>query len=118
MSSQEKIAEMEKGCGEVFTHYIYGEHKCGNFEDLKHSDHIIYCISCQAKLEAYKQGLAGKEKEVLEKIDFLKTYPIWCNIIDKETNEKKEIPEELYPILDNFLEMIIKTLKQQLGDKK
>ncbi len=36
-----------KGCGKLFTSKIWGKRKCGNFESLKHSNHFIYCPTCQ-----------------------------------------------------------------------
>jgi len=36
----------KKGCGKRFTHKFWGDRICGQFEDLKHSDHYIYCDEC------------------------------------------------------------------------
>lgn len=67
---KEMIKETEKGCGEEFIYNIYlNEIRiCGRIEDLKHSEHIIYCPICQAKLEALKQAQQSFI-EMIEKID-------------------------------------------------
>ena len=35
-----------KGCGKE-TEWCGTKYLCGQFEDLKHSDHIILCTSCK-----------------------------------------------------------------------
>ena len=40
---------IDKGCGKKFYHGIWGNRICGEFEDLKHSDHFIYCDECLHK---------------------------------------------------------------------
>lgn len=37
------------GCEKRFNHKFWGERICGRFEDLKHSDHYIYCEECSLK---------------------------------------------------------------------
>lgn len=71
----------------------------------------LFTKTQQAEMQKQRQ-------EILNKIDFLNSYPIWTNIIDKETGKKQEIPDELYPILDNFLAMIKKVLLEQLNQPK
>ena len=47
-----QIADRNKfkgGCGEIKDCGFWGERRCGNFEDLKHSDHYIYCPDCEAQ---------------------------------------------------------------------
>ena len=39
-----------KGCDKLFTHKVWGKRICGQFEDLKHSDHYIYCPECSEKI--------------------------------------------------------------------
>lgn len=39
-----------KGCGKEFHHKFWGDRICGRFEDLKHSDHFIYCEECSQNL--------------------------------------------------------------------
>ena len=48
-----KCSEM-KGCGKRFTHSFLGDRICGRFEDLKHSDHYIYCEDCTKKISEVK----------------------------------------------------------------
>ena len=35
-----------KGCGKIKDCGFWGKRICGNFEDLKHSEHYIYCLDC------------------------------------------------------------------------
>lgn len=44
-----------KGCGKRFIHKFWGERFCGRFEDLKHSDHYIYCEECSQTVEEASQ---------------------------------------------------------------
>ena len=44
-----KVPVEKKGCGKRFVDKFWGERICGNFEDLKHSDHFIYCPDCKKK---------------------------------------------------------------------
>jgi len=45
-----------KGCGkEVEWGYYATKYKCGEMEDLKHSDHIILCEDCLKDLEEAKK---------------------------------------------------------------
>lgn len=37
------------GCEKEFKHPFFGDRICGRFEDLKHSDHYIYCDECSQK---------------------------------------------------------------------
>jgi hypothetical protein len=75
----------------------------------------------EAEIAILEQAIAEKKKrdeEVDNAIDFLSSYPIWTKIYHKEDGDTEEIPDELYPILDNFLVMIKKVLKQQLNQPK
>ena len=56
--------EVEKGCGKV-TNWYELKRLCGTFEDLKHSEHIILCPSCQAKLSI----LTEYDKSIKEMIE-------------------------------------------------
>ena len=58
--------EVEKGCGKV-TNWYELKRLCGTFEDLKHSEHIILCPSCQAKLSI----LTEYDKAIKEMIEDL-----------------------------------------------
>lgn len=92
--------QLRKGCGKKFIwiNYLNDERICGKFEDLKHSEHIILCSICEAKLQQY---LADK-KEFLEMIDS------WLSIF----------------IMDNDCEFCkahkskLEELKQQLSDEE
>ncbi len=44
-----------KGCRKEFNHRICGDRICGQFEDLKHSDHYIYCDECSSRNGEKKQ---------------------------------------------------------------
>jgi len=50
---------MNKGCGKEFLDEFWGRRICGNFEDLKHSDHFIYCKECSQNV--HKANSEGKE---------------------------------------------------------
>lgn len=65
-----------KGCGKEFMWFKDFNDKriCGSIEDLKHSDHIILCPECKAKLEVYSEW-EQREKEVLELINKEPVYP-------------------------------------------
>lgn len=52
-----KVPVEKKGCGKSFVDKFWGERICGNFEDLKHSDHYIYCDEC-----SQATGLGNKKK--------------------------------------------------------
>lgn len=43
--------ELMKGCGIL---HSFWDVRCGSFEDLKHSDHYVYCDNCKSKILAYK----------------------------------------------------------------
>jgi len=60
----------EKGCGKK-TNFYELVRNCGQMEDLKHSNNIIYCDVCKAKQEAKKQTYLKMAKNELE---FLKGY--------------------------------------------
>ena len=49
--------EIKKGCGKEFMWIPYLKDKriCGQIEDLKHSDNIILCPSCQEKMKEVKE---------------------------------------------------------------
>jgi hypothetical protein len=40
-----------KGCGKEFLDEFWGRRVCGHFEDLKHSDHYIYCEECSQSVQ-------------------------------------------------------------------
>lgn len=56
--------EVEKGCGIEFVWIKSSNDKrvCGQIEDLKHSDHIVYCPSCSARLDELNR-LIGDNKQ-------------------------------------------------------
>ena len=37
----------DEGCGKIFEDKFWGKRRCGEMEDLKHSDHYILCPSCK-----------------------------------------------------------------------
>jgi hypothetical protein len=45
--------DIKKGCGKIFMwiECLKDERRCGQMEDLKHSEHIILCPSCRTKLK-------------------------------------------------------------------
>ncbi len=45
-SASTKAVETRKGCGKRYHDEFWGWRICGMFEDLKHSDHFIYCPDC------------------------------------------------------------------------
>lgn len=57
--------EFSKGCGKKFKHEFLGERICGHFEDLKHSDHFIYCDAC---LNSNK-NIDDEDREIKERIE-------------------------------------------------
>ncbi len=44
-----KEGDKMKGCGKEFLDEFLDRRVCGHFEDLKHSDHFIYCPECSQK---------------------------------------------------------------------
>lgn len=44
-------AETRKGCGKKYHDEFWGDRICGRFENLKHSDHFIFCPECTANHE-------------------------------------------------------------------
>ena len=57
-------SEIMKGCG---TFVLFWNVNCGDFEDLKHSDHYIYCDKCSSKILAYRTAWEN-ELEFLNKL--------------------------------------------------
>lgn len=55
------IKELEKGCEKEFVYIdsplLKDVRSCGRMEDLKHSEHIIYCIKCKSQLSILKDIL-------------------------------------------------------------
>lgn len=70
-----------KGCGKRFNHHIWGERICGMFEDLKHSDHYIYCEECLSKIVIRNMEKITISKDVFDDIaPYLKPYmKDYCN---------------------------------------
>ena len=56
MTINSEIKKHKEGCREEFMwiKYLNDKRICGQIEDLKHSNHIILCFKCKAKLEAYE----------------------------------------------------------------
>lgn len=67
-------------------------------------------IEAKARLQTLKDVLGLIDEE----LDFMDNYPIWTDLINKETKKKEEIPEWLYEILDRFWENMKKTIKREL----
>jgi hypothetical protein len=57
-SLREELTNKTYGCKEFVE---FWNRYCGQFEDLKHSEHIILCPSCQVERE--------KDQEIIKKID-------------------------------------------------
>jgi hypothetical protein len=116
MDLVKQLEDKKKGCGEKrFNSY----HDCGEYDC--DAQCYFYCNECKEIIAILEQAIAEIEKrdeEVDNAIDFLSSYPIWTKIYHKEDGDTEEIPDELYPILDNFLVMIKKVLKQQLNQPK
>jgi len=53
MNNFKTVKDM-KGCRKEFHHKLWGDRICGISEDLKHSDHFIYCDECQEKMNRSK----------------------------------------------------------------
>ena len=73
MEINNKIKEIEKGCGKEFMWigFLKDKRICGQIEDLKHSDNIILCPICKEKLELLKQfqnTLKNLKEELKENI--------------------------------------------------
>jgi len=54
-----------KGCNKK-TKWCNQEYNCGEIEDLKHSDHIIYCDDCKLKLKKLISELENLEQSHAE----------------------------------------------------
>ncbi|MBU0907729.1 MAG: hypothetical protein KKE05_06255 [Nanoarchaeota archaeon] len=61
------IDKTKKGCDKV-TEWDGMKYHCGTIEDLKHSDHIIYCNNCKEKLKALEFAKKTKLKNQSERI--------------------------------------------------
>lgn len=59
MYEGKKICKCNKGCRRIGNWFADMEHSCGDFEDLKHSDHIILCPECRKKFVS--QGLGEND---------------------------------------------------------
>lgn len=82
-----KLKEL-KGCGkkvEWFCRY----YSCGEFEDLKHQDHIILCSICKAKLQQHKETSKAKDKEWAERSADTQ------NLIKQNEKAEKELDEAI-----------------------
>jgi len=49
----------DEGCGKIFEDKFWGKRRCGEMEDLKHSDHYILCPSCK-KQNKEKDEIFGR----------------------------------------------------------
>ena len=49
----------DEGCGKIFEDKFWGKRRCGEMEDLKHSDHYIFCPSCK-KQNKEKDEILGR----------------------------------------------------------
>lgn len=87
-----------KGCGRKFNHFIYGERICGRFEDLKHSNHIILCPICQAKLEGFEAGQKNAEEKLNEAYKLIKKCKnsprLQSSVVKREVVHTKEASNE------------------------
>jgi hypothetical protein len=97
-----ELQEIEKGCGSFVP---YWERNCGQFEDLKHSDHYIYCPTCQAKIEYLKKGISACE-ELEKEAGVLKH---WITCQDLMINDmEKELKQALFQRNQEILEILNK----------
>ena len=64
----DKIKEkLLKGCGKD-ADWCNIFRSCGEFEDLKHSDHIIYCKECMIKLQQHEETKKAEKERFLRLI--------------------------------------------------
>ena len=52
---QEIKDNWKDGCGKIFEDKFWGKRRCGEMEDLKHSDHYILCPSCEKQNKEFKE---------------------------------------------------------------
>ena len=98
--------EYKKGCGKLFNHKVWGERICGQFEDLKHSDHYIYCEDCNNNQQSYMVGgkptlkneNSGRKSSMNVESPSVET-PQDCsgqaNVASKEDNSNDTLPADL-----------------------
>jgi len=87
--------EILKGCGKMFIwiDYLKDERRCGQIEDLKHSEHIILCPTCQARLDERTRAeqdflkILIAEKNLCSKDCCKNRIDIIKSTIQKETKE-------------------------------
>lgn len=84
---------LKKGCGKKFLWIssLKDYRICGRMEDLKHSEHIIYCDNCKMKISSYEAGF----KEAIKKVGELVFYSTPLNKYTKFMEFKKEKLKEL-----------------------
>jgi len=82
-----EISEVEKGCGELVE---FWDVPCGCFEDLKHSDHYIYCLLCQEKLSTLKSAQAKFDK-------FVEEEKRWLIALQHDIKHCENYKNDLYP---------------------
>ena len=92
--------EVEKGCGKV-TNWYELKRLCGTFEDLKHSEHIILCPSCQAKLSILTEYDKAMKEEIKEPTGYRRGF------IDGHKEAEKSIKE--------MIEKVLSILKEGCG---
>ncbi len=121
MTPEEKIKQMEKGCGKVW----FGTNSKGEIDQLEHiCGYDILCKECYKDLENYKQGLSDGKEEVLDVLKELKDYSIdtVCNFFDRKINitEAQEDIKYKYEELKASLREaeVSNETKQQLGGKE
>ena len=102
--------EVEKGCGKV-TNWYELKRLCGTFEDLKHSEHIILCPSCQAKLSI----LTEYDKSIKEMIERLKDKDFIMSILQEDVTIDVEEGMKFIDI-DGVRNKIDKQILSKIGD--
>ena len=95
--------EVEKGCGKV-TNWYELKRLCGTFEDLKHSEHIILCPSCQAKLSILTEYDKSIKEMIEERVNFYKK--LWLKAVDEQNKHQEDIFYNTYFNLKELLSKI------------
>lgn len=67
------------------------------------------------ELESYKEMQEACLREVNDTLDLGDSYALWMSIENKDNKNKKDIPKELYPILDSFWESMKRMILSNLN---
>jgi len=84
------------------------------WQDMVTKNNVNYHLECYLNncLEEKKLN-----KIIDEAIDFGDFYPIWMNLINKESKSKEDIPKGVYNMLDSFWKEQKKVIKEELKQK-